>query len=409
MVDYHRVVITGVGAVTPYGAGVDTLVENLLNNTSAIQFVRELTETPFMNSHVACKVPEIDFSFIPRQYRRYMTKMSLYAVMACREALKTANCEKPGADTALYIGSTYISIDSMLEYTKKYFDKELNLLKTTAIFQCLNHSPLANIAQALDMKGAGYFVSNACASSLINIGLAYQMIKAGFIKRALCGGTEEYHPIITGSFSILNAASTNFNDNPQKASRPFDKDRCGIVCSEGCAMLYIESLESALERKADILAEIKGFATNTETKNIAHPSRDSMQQCIQLALKDSKLDVSDIDFVNAHATSTIAGDIEEVCAISNVFGKNIKVNSLKGHIGHSMAACGSIELISIIKMMLAGKIAGTLNLDNIDEQCNVVNHIRNTQNININNFVKNSFALGGTNASMVIGRYNCNE
>ena len=174
-------------------------------------------------------------------------------------------------------------------------------------------------------------------------------------------------------------------------------------------MLYIESLESALERKADILAEIKGFATNTETKNIAHPSRDSMQQCIQLALKDSKLDVSDIDFVNAHATSTIAGDIEEVCAISNVFGKNIKVNSLKGHIGHSMAACGSIELISIIKMMLAGKIAGTLNLDNIDEQCNVVNHIRNTQNININNFVKNSFALGGTNASMVIGRYNCNE
>ena len=406
MVDYHRVVITGAGTVSPYGAGVDTLVENLLNNVGAVQFIPELKEIPFMNSCVACKVPEIDFTFIPRQYRRYMTKMSLYAVMACQEALKTANIEKPSDDTALYIGSTMSSISSWLEFTKKYFDQELNMVKTMAVFQVLNHSPLANVAQALDMKGPGYFVSNACASSLTNIGLAYQMIKAGFIKRALCGGTEEYHPIFTGCFSILNAASTNFNDNPQKASRPFDKDRCGIVCSEGCAMLYIESLESALERKANILAEIKGFATNTETKNIAHPSRDSMQQCIQMALNDAKLKTTDIDLVNAHATSTLAGDIEEVSAISNVFGKDIKVNSLKGHIGHSMAACGSMELISIMKMMLAGKVAGTLNLDNIDEQCNVVNHIRNTQEIKINNFVKNSFALGGTNASIVIGRYN---
>ena len=406
MVDYHRVVITGAGAVSPYGAGVDTLVENLLNNVGAVQFVQELKDTPFINSFVACKVPEIDFTFIPRQYRRYMTKMSLYAVMACQEALKNASIEKPSDDTALYIGSTMSSISSWLEFTKKYFDKELNMVKTMAVFQVLNHSPLANVAQALDMKGPGYFVSNACASSLTNIGLAYQMIKAGFIKRALCGGTEEYHPIFTGCFSILNAASTNFNDNPQKASRPFDKDRCGIVCSEGCAMLYIESLESALERKANILAEIKGFATNTETKNIAHPSRDSMQQCIQMALNDAKLKTTDIDLVNAHATSTVAGDIEEVSAIGNVFGKDIKVNSLKGHIGHSMAACGSMELISIMKMMLAGKVAGTLNLDNIDEQCNVVNHIRNTQEIKINNFVKNSFALGGTNASIVIGRYN---
>ena len=406
MVDYHRVVITGAGTVSPYGAGVDTLVENLLNNVGAVQFVQELKDTPFINSFVACKVPEIDFTFIPRQYRRYMTKMSLYAVMACQEALKNASIEKPSDDTALYIGSTMSSISSWLEFTKKYFDKELNMVKTMAVFQVLNHSPLANVAQALDMKGPGYFVSNACASSLTNIGLAYQMIKAGFIKRALCGGTEEYHPIFTGCFSILNAASTNFNDNPQKASRPFDKDRCGIVCSEGCAMLYIESLESALERKANILAEIKGFATNTETKNIAHPSRDSMQQCIQMALNDAKLKTTDIDLVNAHATSTLAGDIEEVSAISNVFGKDIKVNSLKGHIGHSMAACGSMELISIMKMMLAGKVAGTLNLDNIDEQCNVVNHIRSTQEIKINNFVKNSFALGGTNASIVIGRYN---
>ena len=406
MVDYHRVVITGAGTVSPYGAGVDTLVENLLNNVGAVQFVQELKDTPFINSFVACKVPEIDFTFIPRQYRRYMTKMSLYAVMACQEALKTANIEKPSDDTALYIGSTMSSISSWLEFTKKYFDQELNMVKTMAVFQVLNHSPLANVAQALDMKGPGYFVSNACASSLTNIGLAYQMIKAGFIKRALCGGTEEYHPIFTGCFSILNAASTNFNDNPTKASRPFDKDRCGIVCSEGCAMLYIESLESALERKANILAEIKGFATNTETKNIAHPSRDSMQQCIQMALNDAKLKTTDIDLVNAHATSTVAGDIEEVSAIGNVFGKDIKVNSLKGHIGHSMAACGSMELISIMKMMLKNKVAGTLNLDNIDEQCNVVNHIRSTQEIKINNFVKNSFALGGTNASIVIGRYN---
>jgi 3-oxoacyl-[acyl-carrier-protein] synthase II len=281
----------------------------------------------------------------------------------------------------------------------------LEQVKTTAVFQVMNHSPLANLSQALDIKGPGFGVCNACATGLINIGLAYQAVKAGFIKSALCGGTDEYHPMMTGCFSIMNAASSAYNDDPAKASRPFDKDRGGIVCSEGSGIVYIESLDSALERGADIFAEIEGFATNTETKSISHPSSESIIACMRAALDNANVKTSDIDLVNAHATSTLAGDAEEAQSIAKVFGAKTAVNSLKGHLGHTMAASGSMELIAIIKMMLAGKVAGTLNLDNIDPACAGINHLTKTNSLEVNAFIKNSFALGGTNASMIIRRY----
>lgn len=404
MSNKQRVVITGMGTVSPFGVGTDVLTESLINNKCAIKKV-DMSSIPNIPSKIAGLVPEIDFTFIPRPYRRSMTKMSYYATMASQEALKSAKYDKAPTDTALFIGSTLSSMDAWIGFSQKYLQNQLNLAKTTTVFQVLNHSPLANLSQVLNIQGQSYCVCNACASGLTNLGLAYQMIRSGVLESALCGATEEYHPILTGCFSLMNAASISFNDNPEKASRPFDKNREGIVCSEGCGMLYIETLESALKRNATIFAEIVGFATNTETQSIAHPSRNSMGQCMQMALNDASLKPEEIDLVNAHATSTIAGDIEESNAIATVFGNNIKVNSLKGHMGHTMAACGTIELIAIIKMMLSSKIAGTLNLDNVDEQCNVVQHIRQSQELVFNTFVKNSFALGGTNASIVIKRY----
>ena len=400
----QRVVITGMGAVSPFGAGIEVLTDSLLNNKSAIKKL-DILDRPYITSHVAGLVPEIDFTFIPRPYRRSMTKMSLYATLAAKEALKNACYDNAPKDTALFVGSTLSSMEAWVGFSEKYLQNQLGLAKTTTVFQVLNHSPLANLSQALNIQGQTYCVCNACASGLTNLGLAFQMIRAGILKSALCGATEEYHPILTGCFSLMNAASNAFNNEPEKASRPFDKDRGGIVCSEGCGMLYIESLESALQRGATIYAEIKGFASNTETQSIAHPSRSSMAQCMQMAVEDAQVLAGEIDLVNAHATSTVAGDEEESNAIAQVFGNSIKVNSLKGHLGHTMAACGAIELIAIINMMLANKIAGTLNLDNIDEKCNVVTHIRKTKDLKFNSFVKNSFALGGTNASIVIKRY----
>ncbi|GHS87459.1 beta-ketoacyl-ACP synthase II [Campylobacterota bacterium] len=401
----NRVVITGAGVYSPYGSGRELLANSLLAGESGISFCEELKDIPSIKSLVAGIAPKADFSHIPHTYRRSMSKMSLFAMSASLEALKTAGYETAPDETALYIGSTVSSMESWLDISNKFSNRQLALLKTTAVFKLLNSSPLANLTQALNIKGQGLGINNACATGLVNAGLAYLLIRAGVISSALAGGTDEYHPIMTGCFSVLNAASDQYNETPSSASRPFDRDRCGIVCSEGCGMLYMETLDSAVARGATILAEILGFATNTETKSIAHPSRESITECISLALKNARIPASEIDLINAHSTSTIAGDIEEAQSIAAIFGDRPLVNSLKGHIGHTMAASGSMELIATIDMVRMGRIAATLNLENVDTQCGGINHIQNTTKREVHTFMKNSFALGGTNASMVIRRF----
>ena len=401
-----RVVITGVGAVSPYGAGAGLLAENMLAGKSGVKFNAELAENPDITSHISATVPEMDFSYIPRHFRRSMSKMSLFAAAAVKEALETAGFKEAPEGTSLFLGSTISSMDTWVNFSDKYKKKELDSVKTTVVFQVMNHSPLANIAQAYDIKGPGLGTCTACATGLINIGMAYLSIVSGFSDKVLCGGTDEYHPIMTACFSIMNAASNKYNDTPEQASRPFDADRCGIVCAEGCGILFVESLESALKRNANIYGEIIGFGTNTETKSISHPSAESITECMNLALTNAALLAEDIDFINAHATSTVSGDIEESKAISAVFGNNKPVNSLKGHIGHTMAASGSLELIAMLDMMKRNQFAPTLNLKNVDPECSSVKHLKQNENLRINTFMKNSFALGGTNCSLIIRRYN---
>lgn len=401
----RRVVITGVGAISPYGAGAKLLADNMLAKKSSVKFNAELAGNPDILSHVSSTVPEIDFSYIPRHFRRSMSKMSLFAYAAIKEAVNSAGYETVPEKTSLFLGSTISSMDTWVNFVDKFSKNELNTVKTTVVFQVMNHSPLANVAQAFDIKGPGFGTCCACATGLVNTGLAYLAVASGFSDRALCGGTDEYHPIMTGCFSIMNAASSGFNNNPEKASRPFDKNRDGIVCSEGCGMFFLESLESALKRNVKIYGEIIGFGTNTETKSISHPSTECISECMNIALNSAGLKPSDIDFVNAHATSTLAGDVEESKAIASVFGSDILVNSLKGHIGHTMAASGSLELMAMLDMMERNKIAATLNLDNIDPECSGVRHLTENQDLKINTIMKNSFALGGTNCSLIVKRY----
>ena len=382
------------------------MTDSLLDGKSSVQFNAELAENPDILSHVSSTVPEIDFNYIPRNFRRSMSKMSLYAAAAVREALDSAGLKEAPQGTALFLGSSISSMETWIDFADKYNKKELDSVKTTVVFQVINHSPLANIAQAYDIKGPGLGNCLACATGLANVGMAYLAIIGGFIDKALCGGTDEYHPIVTACFSIMNAASNKYNDKPAQSSRPFDADRCGIVCSEGCGMLFVESLESALKRNANIYAEIVGFGTNTETKSISHPSAECITECMNLALNNAALHPEDVGLINAHATSTLAGDVEESKAIASVFGNNKPVNSLKGHMGHTMAASGSLELIATIEMMNRNNFAATLNLENIDPECAGVKHMQKNEELNINTFMKNSFALGGTNCSLIVRRYN---
>jgi 3-oxoacyl-[acyl-carrier-protein] synthase II len=407
--DLRRVVITGMGAISPFGQGVDVFNDSLADGKSGIVRVSELESMDGVRSYVAGIVEDIDPMMIPRKYRRSMSDMSIYSVLACQEALKMGRVpseylgnEKMG----VAIGSTIGSINTFENFFKDYLvGNNMENIRSTLFFKLMNHSCAFNVTQVLGIKGRVIAPSAACSTGCQAVGIGYEMIAYGKQDYMLCGGSDEFHPLTTISFDLINAASTGFNSSPSQTPRPFDRDRDGIVCSEGCGILLLESLESAKERGADILGEIIGFATSANPSNIANPSAESMITCMKKALADGKISPEYIDYVNAHATATIQGDIEESKAIYEVCGGNVPVSSLKGHVGHTMAASGSLELIATIDMIRKNRIIPTLNLENIDDLCNSINLSQDVEKRQIKYALKNNFALGGVNASLVLRSY----
>jgi 3-oxoacyl-[acyl-carrier-protein] synthase II len=338
-----------------------------------------------------------------------MSNMSIYATLACREALDQArlNAEQcASGQMGVAIGSTIGSTQASQEFFDKFLSTGgLEQMKSTVFFKIMNHSCAANVSQFLGITGRTLSPSAACATSCQAIGYGYEMIAFGKQDFMLCGGTDEYHPLSTGTFDILNAASVKFNDQPYRTPRPFDRDRDGVVCSEGSGILLLESLDTARRREANILCEIIGFATVSDPSNIANPDMASIKRCMQLALNDANIKPEEIDYVNAHATSTKQGDIAESEAISELFGDDTPVSSLKGHLGHTMAASGALESIALVEMINRGCLIPTLNLENIDDACANIRHICKFERSSIRTAIKNNFALGGINSSLVIRRY----
>lgn len=219
------------------------------------------------------------------------------------------------------------------------------------------------------------------------------------------GGADEYHALTTATFDVINAASTNYNDQPHSTPRPFDRDRDGVVCSEGSGIVLLESLESAVRRQAKILGEIVGFATLSDPNNIANPDSTSIEECMREALTGARVKPEEIDYVNAHATATLQGDVAECEAIYRLFGGDTPVSSLKGHMGHALAASGTLELVATVEMLNRGFLIPTLNLENVDEECKKIRHVRKSEFTNLETVIKNNFALGGVNTSVVLRRY----
>ena len=399
-----KIVITGLGAVSPYGAGVPALLDGLFTGKGCMHTVPELQALSMVKTKVAATVPDIDFSYIPRRDRRSMSRMAKYAFAAAKEALQSAGYETAPQGLGFFMGSTLNSIAVWLEVSKNCIENHLELVKTSDFLQIMNHSPLATVSQALKINGPCVGASDACATGLMNIGLAYNALKTGLVSQALCGGTEEYHPMFSACFDIMQATSHNFNDTPNAACRPFDEQRTGLVCSEGCGLLFMETEESAKARGASILAEVIGFASNTETENMAYPSAETLRQCMQAALKNAGVTPQEVDLLNAHATGTLVGDIAETQAANAVFGPAVKVNSLKGHLGHTMGASGSLETIACVEMLLRQEILPTQNLHTPDGRCAPVTHITAAEKTPVDIIVKNSFAIGGNNCSLVLRR-----
>ncbi len=396
------------GVVSPYGRGVAILADSLIRGRSGVRRLPELDAYEGLRSLVAAPVPGIDPGLIPRKHRRTMSPMSVYAVLATEDALDQAgltseHCRsgRMGIAIGSSVGST---ISTQQSYSDFFNFNSLEKMRSTGFFKIMNHSCAANVSHALGITGRILAVSSACSTSCQTIGFGAETIAFGRQEIMVCGGAEEYHPLITATFDIMNASSCAFNDRPEQTPRPFDRDRDGVVCADGCGILILESLESARDRGVPVLAEVAGFATVSDTSNMVNPSVDSMEACMRKALDDAGLAPDRIDYINAHATGTDQGDRAESEAVARVFGSRTPVSSLKGHMGHTMAACGALETAAVIELMERGSIAPTLNLENVDPACSGIRHVTTVERGDMTWILKNNFAFGGVNSSLVLRR-----
>ncbi len=377
---------------------------------SAVQRDDALAQYGALSSHVVAKAPKCDIKWIDRHKRRYMSAMSVYAAIASDEALKQANLDLPDAATdriGLCMGSTTGSTAEYEDvFTKLLSGDPIDSFMSTHFFKIMNHSVSANIGQTLGIRGMVHNVSCACATGGLAIGTGYQFVATGLQDAMICGGADEYHPFTTGIFEIMNASSTGYNATPDQTPRPFDVKRDGVVCSEGAGVMVLESLEHAQKRKAPIIAEICGYAMRNGPTNIAHPDADLVSECICDALAEAGIKADDVDYVNAHATGTELGDMLESHGIAQAIGGSTPVSSLKGHMGHSMAASGALEAIASVEMMRQGCFIKTKNLTEPDPDCADLAYLIENLSLGLaTTVVKNSLAMGGVHTTLVLRRW----
>lgn len=401
------------GAISPFGVGVTQMMEGLYAGRSAVVNMKAQWEAAVsdLNSWVGAPVQGvIDEKSIPRKYRKTMGKSAILSVLAAREALAQANLPE-GILQSGRAGVSFSSSTGSVESTEKFFSEPFlnhvqRNLPSGIFFQIMSHTNAANVAQAYNIIGRVISPNSACSSSAQAIGLGFEAIQAGYQDIMLCGGADELHVMTNVSFDIVQAASFKFNDMPHKTPRPFDKDRDGTVCAEGGGCLILESEDSARARGAKILGEILGFATFSSGENMAQSDAPSIEFCIKEALKSARIHPHEIEYINAHATGTIIGDMAEAQALRAVFGEqNAPVSSFKGHFGHTLGASGALEMIASFIMLENRRMIPTKNLDETDECCRGIRHLTRIEERAANTFIKNSFAFGGINSVLVAKRY----
>lgn len=404
-----RVVITGFGAVSPMGQNVAALMDGIEAGRSSVRRMPGWDEYTGMRSLVGAPAELVDEKKIPRQVRRTMGRMSIFAAQAADQALAEAKLDlsaMPSDRVGCAIGSTMGSSKSLNDTFELMLPKkDISRLNSTMFFQCMSHTAAVNVAQYLGLNGYTLSTAAACASALQAIGAGYDLVRLGKQDVMLCGGAEELHPTVTGSFDVLFATSAKYNDDPQLTPRPFDRDRDGLVCGEGSGILVLEDAERAVRRGARIRAEIIGYNTNSNGLHMSQPNKEAMVRCMAAALREAGIGPGEVDYINAHATGTPQGDCEEAAAVREVFGDRVPLSSLKGYLGHTLGASGAIELIAALKMMERGVIHPTLNLESVDPACGGVRHVMKKEQRNINILLKNCFAFGGINATVVCRKH----
>jgi len=404
----NRVVITGMGIYSTIGKNLDEVKDSLYNGKSGIGLDLRRKEFGF-RSILTGIIEEPNLKgILPRRQRVGLSEPGKYAYVATMEALKNANLDLDyfeNNEVGILYGNDSSSIPVIEAIDIVREKKDTSLIGSGSIFQSMNSTISMNLSVILKLKGINFTISGACASSSHAIGIAYMMIRQGMQEMIVCGGGQEINAESMGSFDGLGAFSTR-EDEPTKASRPFDKDRDGLVPSGGAATVIVESLESALKRGANILGEIKGYGFSSNGDHISVPNVDGPKRSLERCLKDANLTPDKIDYINAHATATPVGDMNEATAIDLVFGDHKPpISSTKSMTGHEMWMGGASEVIYSLLMMHNNFIAPNINLETPDEAAKNLNLINKTQKAKIDTFLSNSFGFGGTNSTLIVSKY----
>lgn len=393
------------GIYSCLGKNLDETLDSLYHGRSGIIFDAARKELGFRSGLTAnVEIPNLK-GILSRNQRVYMAEEGAYAYVATVEALKNAGIDLDYLDQH-EVGILYGN-DSSADAVMKSVDtmrekKDTTLIGSGAIFQSMNSTVSMNLACLFKLKGINLTVSGACASGSHAIGLGSLLIQWGLQDCIVCGGAQEVNPYSIGSFDGISAFSVRENE-PTRASRPFDRDRDGLVPGGGAATVVIESYESAVKRGAPIIAEILGYGFSSNGDHISVPNVDGPSRSLLMALRESGVDLRDIGYINAHATSTPVGDKNEAKAIANVFGDlKPEVTSTKSMTGHEMWMAGASEIIYSILMMKNGFIAPNLNFENPDEDSARLNIPAQRVDKNFNLFLSNSFGFGGTNSTLIV-------
>ncbi len=401
----RRVVVTGMGIVSCIGNDLDTVASHLRSGTSGITRDESHAEKG-LRSQVSGR-PQVDLeTLIDRKLLRFMGDAAAFAYLALKDAIAQSGLDDAQVSnprTGLIMGSGGGSPENLIGSADVLREKGVRRVGPYQVTRTMNSTVSACLATAFGIKGLNYSISSACATSAHCIGVAAQQIQAGLQDVVFAGGGEEAHWGMAMLFDGMGALSTRYNDTPARASRPYDADRDGFVIAGGGGALVLESLEHAQARGATILGELVGFGASSDGVDMVAPSGDGAVACMRTAIDG--LD-GGIDYINTHGTSTPVGDMCELRAMRTVFGDAMPpFSSTKSLTGHSLGATSVHEAIFSLLMLRDGFIAGSVNVDTVDPEAEGLPLVRKSRDATLRTVLSNSFGFGGTNASLVLRRW----
>jgi len=404
----RRVVITGIGIVACIGNNKTEVLDSLLNTKSGIVFSEDHKKYKF-RSQVVGDIKNLNLSeHIHRKQLRFMGDGSAYNFIAMKEAIKDSNLEEKDIsnnNTGIIMGSGGPSIKNVVLAVDSTREDSPKKMGPCIVPRTMSSTNSATLAVPFKIKGVNYSISSACATSAHCIGNGMELIQNGKQDIIFAGGGEELNWGMSGMFDAMTALSSKYNNTPQKASRPYDKNRDGFIIAGGAGVLVLEEYEHAKSRGANIYAELTGYGATSDGYDMVAPSGEGAVRCMKMALKTIK---NKVDYINSHGTSTPVGDITELEAIKEVFKENIpKISSTKSLTGHSLGATSVQEAIYCLLMMKNKFISASANIENMDEKAKsfpIVTKVENNKELNC--VMSNSFGFGGTNATLVFEKLN---